>query len=103
MTLDRMTREAIASAVERAVRARMEIYDEEWLTAKELSHRLPIFGAEWLARFGNKLPRERLTVVDIEGNVRQGRTFMYPLHKIERMVAEGKHRHILSDVPLAGT
>lgn len=97
MTLDKLTREAIASAVHKAVTEQMETYDELWLTARDLCERLPMFTVDWLARYGHKLPREHLTMISTTGDVREGRTYMYPLHRIKKMVAEGRFRHVMSD------
>lgn len=94
MTFDKLTREAIAQAIESGITARMETYDEVWLTAEQLSGRIPFFTAGWLKHHGNLLPRERMSTIDADGRMTEGKRYIYPLHKLNRMVAEGQFRQV---------
>lgn len=92
--LDITTRKAITQAVAKATQEAMEIYKEEWLSGADLCKRLPCLTADWLKRHGSKLPRERFEVVDEWGNLVSATRWMYPLHRIERGIAERKHKNI---------
>lgn len=91
MTLDKQTREAIAASVRKAVMDANEVYDEVWLTGKQLSEQVGFFTKEWLKRYGVTLPREAVKVRDENGVVhRTG--WCYPKKRILRMIAEGEFR-----------
>lgn len=98
MALDRHTRKAVADAARDAVRdamaEAMEIYGEHWLTAEELVEKFGFFTKDWLKRYGCTLGRERFEVVDGEGR-RHVSKWAYPEHKIQRMIAERKHKGIV--------
>ncbi|MBQ4386141.1 MAG: hypothetical protein II822_00820 [Prevotella sp.] len=89
--LDKETREAIADAVKQAQIEAAEVYDERYVTGKELCQQIAMFSPNWLENFGWKLPRERIEVTDDEGQKRVTR-WGYPLHYIQRMIAEGRMR-----------
>ena len=91
MTLDKQTREAIAASVRKAVMDANEVYDEVWLTGKQLSEQVGFFTKEWLKRYGMTLPREAVKVRDESGVVhRTG--WCYPKKRILRMIADGEFR-----------
>ena len=91
MTLDKQTREAIAASVRKAVMDANEVYDEVWLTGKQLSEQVGFFTKEWLKRYGMTLQREAVKVRDESGVVhRTG--WCYPKKRILRMIAEGELR-----------
>ena len=93
MKLDKETREAIASAVREAQIEAAEIYEEKYVTGKELCRQIAMFSTNWLENFGWKLPRERIIVTDEDGETRVTR-WGYPLHQIQRMIAEGRMRNL---------
>jgi hypothetical protein len=93
MKLDKETREAIAAAVRAAQIEASEMYDERYVTGKELCQQIAMFSQNWLENFGWKLPRERIEVVDDSGERRVTR-WGYPLHQIQRMIAEGRMRSL---------
>lgn len=93
MTLDKQTREAIAASVRKAAMDANEIYDEVWVTGKQLSEQVGFFTKEWLKRYGMTLPREAVKVRDENGVVhRTG--WCYPKKRILRMIAEGQMRQL---------
>lgn len=94
MTFDKETRQAIAKAIENGISAKMEVYEEEWVTDAKLCELLPAFTLNFLKRYGDKIPRERLSVVTWNGTYIPSKRWMYPLHKIKRMVSEGQFREI---------
>lgn len=93
MKLDVETREAIAAAVREAQMEAAEMYNEKYVTGAELCKQISMFSANWLENYGWKLPRERIEVTDDSGERRVTR-WGYPLHHIQRMIAEGRLRSL---------
>ena len=93
MKLDKETRDAIAEAVKVAQMEAAETYNEKYVTGKELCQQIAMFSPNWLENFGWKLPRERIIVIDEDGETRATR-WGYPLHHIQRMIKEGKFRNM---------
>lgn len=89
--IDKVTRDAIAASVKKAMIEAQEVYDEVWLTGKQLSEQVGFFTKEWLKRYGMTLPREAVKVKDRNGVIhRTG--WCYPKKKILRMIADGEMR-----------
>ena len=93
ITLDKLTREAITACVMKAEREAHEMYDEVWLTGKQLSEQVAFFKKEWLKRYGDALGRigcrKEVKVKDRNGVIhRTG--WCYPKHRILRMIEEGE-------------
>ena len=93
MKLDKETRDAIAAAIREAQIEAAEVYHEQYVTGKELCKQIAMFSTNWLENFGWKLPRERIEVIGDDGETRVTR-WGYPLHKIQRMIAEGRMRSL---------
>ena len=93
MKIDKETREAIAAAVRASQIEAAEMYQEKYVTGKELCQQIAMFSTNWLENFGWKLPRERIIVTDEDGETRVTR-WGYPLHRIQRMIAEGRMRNL---------
>lgn len=93
MMIDKDTRNAIADVVKQAQMEANELYNERYVTANELCNQIAMFTKNWLDVYGHKLPRERITVTGDDGKSRSTR-WGYPLHAIQRMIAEGKLRNI---------
>lgn len=85
--LDAETREAILETIREA----NEMYNEVYLNATELCKRISMFSPSWLEEYGWKLPREQVSVKSKDGMIRRTR-WGYPLHQIQRMIAEGRLR-----------
>lgn len=92
-TIDKHTREAIVAAVRAAAFEAMEVYQEEWLTGKQLAKEMPFFTLDWLKHYGHLLPRERVRVTEATGKIRET-GWCYPKKKLLRMVSEGSLRRI---------
>lgn len=91
--IDKVTRDAIAASVKKAMIEAQEVYDEVWLTGKQLSEQVGFFTKEWLKRYGMTLPREAVKVKDRNGVIhRTG--WCYPKKKILRMIADGEMRRL---------
>ena len=65
-----------------------EMYREEWLTADKLVQVYGCFSKGWIKSYGHTLPRTQAIVKDKEGMHRS--SWVYPRHKIARMIADGK-------------
>lgn len=91
--MDSKLREEIISTVKQAQAEAAEMYNEKYVTGRELCEQIAMFSPNWLENFGWKLPRERIEVTDDEGKTRATR-WGYPLHAIQRMIAEGRLRRI---------
>ena len=75
--------------VRRAVEEEREMYDEVWLTEKQLLEQFGMFTHDWLKKYGQCLQPARAIVVDEQGVERRS-GWAYPKHKIQRMIATGE-------------
>lgn len=92
--IDPVLRMQIVTEVGKIVADALEKGKEEWITGDELGRRFGFFTRSWLRTYGQLLPRERVSVVTEEGE--EHRTgWCYPVHRIERMIAEGKLRRMV--------
>ena len=73
----------------RAVEEEREMYDEVWLTEKEMIAQFGMFTHDWLKKYGHCLQPARAIVVDEHGVERRS-GWAYPKHKIQRMIASGE-------------
>lgn len=85
--IDPATREALVGTI----RENFEMYNEVYVTPAELCKQICMFTPKWLERHGHRLPREHFEVKDEDGVITRTR-WGYPLHQIQRMIAEGKLR-----------
>ena len=91
--MDKLLRAEIVNTVTQTIREMMEIYGEKWLTADQLIDNFGCFTKGWLKAYGYTLPRTQAIVTDENGE--QHRTsWVYPLHKINRMVTDGRIKNI---------
>ena len=89
----KLLEEKIIAAVTKVVKLYYEMYNEKYVTGAELCEQIAMFSPNWLENFGWKLPRERIEVTGDDGKTRVTR-WGYPLHHIQRMIAEGRMRSI---------
>ena len=87
MTRDELNE--VKAVVRRAVEEEREMYDEVWLTEKELMAQFGMFTHDWLKKYGQCLQPARAIVVDEQGVERRS-GWAYPKHKIQRMIASGE-------------
>ena len=97
VVMDRELRKEIAAEVrevtERVQREHWETYNEKWVRGKELCKVIGCFGAGWLKAYGSSLPRTQAIVVD-RNNVEVATGWVYPLHKIQRMMMNGEIKEL---------
>ena len=91
--MDKKLKEEIVATVLKAQMEAAEMYNERYVTGAELCKQISMFTPNWLEGFGWKLPRERIEVTGDDGKTRVTR-WGYPLHAIQRMIAEGRMRRM---------
>jgi hypothetical protein len=79
----------VKAVVRRAMEEEREMYDEVWLTEKELIAQFGMFTHDWLKKYGQCLQPAQAMVVD-EYGVEHKTGKAYPKHKIQRMIASGE-------------
>ena len=87
-------RAKIVATVRATMTEVLEGADEVWLTPEEFCKTFGMFTKEWLARYGELLPREKARMVMQDGTVKETRSWAYPKHRINRMIQEGKLREM---------
>lgn len=87
MTRDELNE--VKAVVRRAVEEEREMYDEVWLTEKQLLEQFGMFTHDWLKKYGQCLQPAQAMVVD-EYGVEHKTGKAYPKHKIQRMIASGE-------------
>ena len=80
----------VKAVVRRAVEEEREMYDEVWLTEKQLLEQFGMFTHDWLKKYGQCLQPARAIVVDEHGVEHPTQRPAYPKHKIQRMIASGE-------------
>lgn len=86
--MDKRLRDAILKEFAgETIRYHYEVMNEVWLTAANLSEQIQFLSKEWLKRYGHLLPREQIVYED-ENGVKHKTSWCYPLHRIQRMMAE---------------
>lgn len=88
MTRDELNE--LKTVVRRAIEEEREMYDEVWLTEKQLLEQFGMFTHDWLKRYGQCLQPARAIVVDEQGVEHPTQRLAYPKHKIQRMIASGE-------------
>ena len=88
MTRDELNE--VKAVVRRAVEEEREMYDEVWLTEKELIAQFGMFTHDWLKKYGQCLQPARAIVVDEKGIEHPTQGWAYPKHRIQRMIASGE-------------
>lgn len=91
--MEKMLRAEIVGEVSRAMSVVMEGMEERWLSPEELSKQFYFFTPDWISKNGHLLPREKVNIVG--GGHDASTRWGYPLHKINRMVAEGAFRELV--------
>lgn len=97
--MDRILRAEIIATVKQTMQEVLEGAEEVYVTPKQLSERISFLPLDWIKRNGELLPRE-CAIVTVNG--KQIPThYGYPLHKIQRMIKEGKLKGLVK--PCGGT
>ena len=80
----------LKAVVRRTIEEECEMYDEVWLTEKQLLEQFGMFTHDWLKRYGHCLQPARAIVVDEKGIEHPTQGLAYPKHRIQRMIASGE-------------
>lgn len=88
--IDKNTRLEIADVVRRSIAEAYTIYNEVWVTGDELCKHIGCFKKDWLKNYGSALPRTQ-AIVDGEEHKT---SWVYPLHKIQAMMADGRIKNL---------
>ena len=87
--MDKQLKAEIVATVKRSVAEAMEVYQERWITDKEMSQYISVMTQRWLRDHGDMLPRTPIEWTDGQGK-RHVTSYLYPLHQIQAMVADGR-------------
>lgn len=82
--MDRKLREDVV----REVAVAMISLQEQWLTADKLCEQFQMFTPDWLAKYGDILPRKKVTVTHMDGTKR-GTRWAYARYQIAKNIQEG--------------
>ena len=82
--MDKKLREEIAREVSRTMMA----MQEQWLTADKLCEQFQMFTPDWLQKYGDILPRKKVTVTHLNGTSR-GSRWAYARFQIAQNIADG--------------
>jgi hypothetical protein len=88
MTRDELNE--VKMVVRRAIEEEREMYDEVWLTEKQLLEQFGMFTHDWIKKYGQCLQPARAIVVDAHGVEHPTQGCAYPKHRIQRMIASGE-------------
>ena len=91
--MDRQLKAEIIATVKRSVAEAMEVYQERWITDKEMSQYISVLTQRWLRDHGDMLPRQQPTWKDKNG-VEHSTSYLYPLHQIQAMIADGRIKNL---------
>ena len=91
--MDKLLRVQIIEEVKRSMAEVSEMYNEQWLTGDKLCERFQLFNRGWLKTYGHLLPRTQ-AIVRTADNREHRSSWVYPAHKIARMIADGKIKQL---------
>ena len=91
--MDRQLKAEIVATVKRSVAEAMEVYQERWITDKEMSQYISVMTQRWLREHGEMLPRTPIEWTDRHGK-RHATSYLYPLHRIQAMITDGRIKNL---------
>ncbi len=92
MKLTREEMTELKMVIRQAIEEDRQMYDEHWLTGKELTKQFGMFSPSWLKTYGKLLPHTECIVTDSNGKHRTTRC--YARNKIQKMIATGEIRQL---------
>lgn len=91
--MDKALKYEILAEVKEAVQIALEGAEEKWLTGEQLVAQFGCFSKAWLKSYGHLLPRTQAVINGSDGEShRTG--WCYPMHKINRMLADGSIKRL---------
>lgn len=94
ITMDRILRAEITGEVRKVLTDVLEGTNEHWVSGEELSKQISCFTPAWLRLYGSSLPRTRAIVTKPDGT-KSHSSYTYPLHKIQRMLANNEMKNLI--------
>lgn len=86
--MDKMEKAELKGFIKATIRETLEGAEERWVGDKELIKQFQMLNANWMKRYADRLPRQRVEYTDNNG-VRRGTHWAYPVHRINRMIEDG--------------
>lgn len=87
--IDKQTRMEIAQVVNQAAREAYLLYNEEWISAKELCQQFKMIPKSWLKTHKHLLPQSSVRYIDKDGKEKETNP-AFPKHRINQMILDGK-------------
>lgn len=87
--MDQKLKLEITQVVNQAAREAYLLYNEEWISGKELCKQFQQIPKSWLKTHKHLLPQSTTRYLDKDGNVKETNP-AYPKHRINQMILEGK-------------
>lgn len=87
--IDKKLKQEISQVVNEAAREAYLVYNEEWISAKELCKQFQMIPKSWLKSHRHLLPQSSVRYTDKEGNIKETNP-AFPKHRINQMILEGK-------------
>ena len=78
----------LRSEIAKEVRAAMPEACEQYITADEVCQQFQMFTPDWVAKYGDILPRKQVKVTHLDGKTRTTR-WAYAQHQIAINIADG--------------
>ena len=91
--MDKQTKTEIKVVIREAIQEAMEVYEERWLTDVQIGEYIGVMTQRWLREHGDMLPRTPIEWTDSQGK-RHATSYLYPLHKIQAMMADGRIKEL---------
>ena len=87
--MDKQTKVEIKVVVRETIKEAMEVYEERWLTDRQMEQYVGVMTQRWLRDHGDMLPRSPIEWTDAKG-IKHTSSYLYPLHQIQAMIADGR-------------
>jgi len=87
--IDKQLKQEISKVVNEAAREAYLVYNEEWISAKELCKQFQMIPKSWLKSHRHLLPQSSVRYTDKDGNIKETNP-AFPKHRINQMILEGK-------------
>ena len=91
----------IIAAVSKVAKQHYEVYEERWVTDEVLCEHVSLMTKQWLRENGYLLPRIPMAWKDKDGIEHTSKQYLYPLHQILAMVADGRIKRLGYDEKVA--
>lgn len=87
--IDKKLKQEISQVVNEAAREAYLMYNEEWISAKELCRVFQMIPKSWLKTHKHLLPQSSVRYTDKDGTIKETNP-AFPKHRINKMILDGK-------------